>query len=119
MNQKQQKKLLTRRRYRIRKKVLGSAERPRLTVKFTNKHLYAQCIDDESGKTLVCVSSLGADLKDKNLKPNLEGAQVLGKLCGDKAKAAKITKVVFDRGIRKYHGRVKTFADSARESLEF
>ena len=115
------KKLLKqRRRWRVRKKVRGTADRPRLTVCFTNKHIYAQAIDDENGKTLIALTSLSSEVKEKALKSNVTGATELGKLFGEKAKGAKIASVVFDRNHRKYHGTVKAFADGAREAgLEF
>ncbi|RME69789.1 MAG: 50S ribosomal protein L18 [Verrucomicrobia bacterium] len=108
-------KLLQRRRWRIRKKVNGTAERPRLSVRFTNKHIYAQCIDDDAGRTLVFLSSLDKDLRSQKVAANLKGAEILGKAFGEKAKAAGIDKVVFDRNGRRYHGCVKVFADSVRE----
>jgi large subunit ribosomal protein L18 len=111
------KTLLQRRRWRIRKKVNGTAERPRLAVTFTNKHIYAQCIDDVKGHTLVYVTSLA---KDSTLKANTEGAIALGKSVAEKAKAAGIESVVFDRSGRRYHGCVKSFAEAAREGgLQF
>lgn len=112
--------LRQKRRWRIRKKVTGTAERPRLSVHFSNKHIYAQAIDDGEGKTLVFVSTMGKELREQNLKANMDGASALGKSFGEKAKDAGIKKVVFDRNGRKYHGCVKTFADAAREAgLEF
>ncbi len=113
-------KLLQKRRWRIRKKVSGTSERPRLSVCFTNKHIYAQCIDDTEGKTLVFLSSLNGDLKAKKISANIEGAKAFGEAFADKAKAAGIAKVVFDRNGRLYHGSVKTFADTVRSAgLEF
>jgi large subunit ribosomal protein L18 len=106
--------------WRIRKKVSGTAERPRLCISFTNKHIYAQAIDDVAGNSLVYISSLGKDMKDENLSANRESAVKLGKAFAEKAKAAKISKVVFDRHGRPYHGRVKDFAEAVRESgIEF
>lgn len=102
--------------WRIRKKVVGSAERPRLCVSFTNKHIYAQAIDDAAGKTLVCVSTLSKDLKDDKLSANRESAAKLGKSFAEKAKAANISEIVFDRHGRPYHGRVKDFAEAVREA---
>ncbi len=116
MKLEKKKELLQKRRWRIRKKVVGSAERPRLTVHFSNKHIYAQCIDDASGKTLVYLSTNGKDLIDQKLRPNIAGATKLGKVVGEKAKGAGIETVVFDRGGRLYHGCVKAFADAAREA---
>ena len=106
--------------WRIRKKVSGTADRPRLCVSFTNKHVYAQAIDDTTGKTLVQVSSISKDLKGENLSANRESAVKLGKAFAEKAKAASIDKVVFDRHGRPYHGRVKEFAEAVREGgIEF
>ncbi|WP_269524743.1 50S ribosomal protein L18 [Coraliomargarita parva] len=110
------KNLLQKRRWRIRKKVKGTAERPRLAVHFSNKHIYAQCIDDSKGHTLAYVSSVGAG----DAKANIEGAVALGKTIAEKAKAAGIEAVVFDRAGRRYHGCVKSFAEAAREAgLQF
>ncbi|MEM7791120.1 MAG: 50S ribosomal protein L18 [Verrucomicrobiota bacterium] len=112
MKLEKKKSLLQRRRWRIRKKVKGTAERPRLAVHFSNKHVYAQCIDDANGHTLAFASSLS---KDNSAKANVEGAVSVGKLIAEKAKAAKIETVVFDRSGRRYHGCVKSFAEAARE----
>lgn len=112
--------LLQKRRWRIRKKVTGTAERPRLAVHFSGKHVYAQCIDDEAGSTLAFVSTLDKKLKGDQVKNNQEGVAKVAQALAEKAKAAGISKVVFDRSGRLYHGRVKLFADAARESgLEF
>jgi len=107
-------KLAQNRRWRIRKKIRGTAERPRLTVCFTNQHVYAQCIDDTSAKTLVAASSL--DKNGEGAKPNVEGARLLGGKIADLAKEKGIEAVVFDRAGRLYHGCVKAFADAAREN---
>ena len=103
--------LLQKRRWRIRKKINGTAERPRLAVHFSNKNITAQCIDDEKGHTLLHVSSI----KSSELKANTESAKTLGLSVAEKAKAAGIETVVFDRSGRLYHGCVKSFADAARE----
>ena len=103
------------RRWRIRKKVSGTAERPRLAVHLSNKHIYGQIIDDEAGKTIVYVSSLTKDLKADKLKANVESAQTVGKLVAEKSKKAGVKSVVFDRSGRIYHGCVKAFAEAARE----
>ncbi|MEX0321099.1 MAG: 50S ribosomal protein L18 [Puniceicoccaceae bacterium] len=117
---KQKLALRQKRIWRIRKKVSGTAERPRLCVSFTNKHIYAQAIDDVSGKTLLAVSSLSKDLKEDKLSANRDSATKLGKTFAEKAKAAEITAVVFDRHGRPYHGRVKDFAEAVREGgIEF
>jgi large subunit ribosomal protein L18 len=106
---------------RVRMTVSGTPERPRLAVYRSLGHIYAQVIDDRSGKTLVSASSL-----DKSTKKSLRGggnvaaAKVVGKQIADRAKAAGVVKVVFDRGGYKYHGRVKALADAAREAgLQF
>lgn len=106
--------------WRIRRKVSGTAARPRVCVSFSNKHLYAQAIDDEAGKTLVYVSSLAKDLKDKKLGANTSSATEIGKVFGEKAKDSGISQVVFDRHGHAYHGRVRAFAEAAREAgLQF
>jgi len=107
--------LLQKRRWRIRKKVTGTALRPRLCVRFTAKHVYAQAIDDDTGTTLVFLGSLDADLRKQKLKANIAGAKTLGVAFASKAKAAGIASVVFDRSGAPYHGKVKIFADAARE----
>lgn len=118
MKLQKKQSLAQKRRWRIRKKVRGTAERPRLTVHFSNKHIYAQCIDDVKGHTLSYVSSLAG--KDSPLRANVEGATNLGKAIAEKAKASGIESVVFDRGGRRYHGCVKSFAEAAREGgLQF
>ena len=106
---------------RVRTKVSGTTERPRLCVYRSLGHIYAQVIDDRSGKTLVSASSVDGETK-KNLKGggNIAAARVIGKAVAERAKAAGVQKVVFDRGGYKYHGRVKALADAAREAgLQF
>jgi large subunit ribosomal protein L18 len=106
---------------RVRTKVSGTNERPRLCVYRSLGHIYAQVIDDHSGKTLVSASSVDGETK-KNLKGggNIAAAKVIGKAVAERAKAAGVDKVVFDRGGYKYHGRVKALADAAREAgLQF
>ena len=114
MNTIYKAKLLQNRKWRIRKKVTGTAARPRLSLRFSGKHIYAQCIDDAAGKTLVFLSSLDAGLRDQKVAANVKGAETLGKIFGEKTKSAGISEVVFDRNGRRYHGIVKTFADSVR-----
>ena len=103
-----------RRQVRGRKKISGSPERPRLVVSRSTRHLFAQIVDDTAGKTLACASTMESDLRafdgDKTAK-----AKKVGELIADKAKAAGITEVVFDRGGNKYTGRVAAVADGARE----
>jgi len=115
MNTIQKADLLQKRRWRIRKKVVGTALRPRLSVKFSAKHIYAQAIDDAAGSTLVFLSSLDPELRKQSLKANLTGAKQLGQAFAGKAKAAGLTSVVFDRNGARYHGKVKSFAEAARE----
>ena len=115
MNTIQKAALLQKRKWRIRKTVTGTAVRPRLSVKFSGKHIYAQAVDDAAGKTIVFLSTLDPEVRKANVKGNVSGAKTLGVAFAAKAKAAGLTAVVFDRNGRPYHGRVKTFADAARE----
>ena len=110
-----------RRHKRVRKKVFGTPERPRLAVFRSNKHIYAQIIDDVKGHTLVAASTLDKELRERLQKTwNKEAAREVGKLIGKRALEKGIKKVVFDRGGFKYHGRIKELADGAREAgLEF
>ncbi|MCQ3809407.1 MAG: 50S ribosomal protein L18 [Acidimicrobiia bacterium] len=108
-----------RRHRRVRKKVQGTAERPRLAVYRSNRHIIAQVIDDTSGHTIVSASTTESELKS-GPTGNIAGAAVVGKLIAERAKEQKITAVVFDRGGFRYHGRIAALADSAREAgLEF
>ena len=97
-------------KYRIRKNVTGTAERPRLSVFRSNKQIYVQVINDVDGRTLASASSIGMEAM-----PKIEQAAKVGALLAEKAKAAGITTVVFDRNGYLYHGRVKALADAARE----
>ena len=106
---------------RVRTRVVGTADRPRFCVYRSLDHIYAQIIDDRSGRTIVSGSSVDKETK-KNLKGggNIASAKAVGKIIADRAKAAGVGKVVFDRGGYKYHGRVKALADAAREAgLQF
>ena len=100
------------RRRRVRAKVTGTAERPRISVFRSNRGVFAQLIDDDSGRTLASVNWTESDLR--SLKP-MEQATAAGKLLGERAAAAGITTAVFDRGGYQYHGRVKALAEGARE----
>ena len=105
---------------RIRKKVLGTAERPRLNVYRSLTHIYVQVIDDLAGKTLVSASSAEGKKEDRRTGGNVAAAKAVGKIIADRSKAKGVTKVVFDRGGYIYHGRVKALADAAREAgLQF
>ncbi len=111
--------LRRRRHNRVRRKVHGSAERPRLAVFRSNKHISAQLIDDDAGRTLAAASSIEGDLRGTP-GGNIDAAGTVGKLVASRAKSAGITTVVFDRGGFAYHGRVAALADAARaEGLEF
>jgi large subunit ribosomal protein L18 len=101
-------------RRKIRAKVSGSAEWPRLAVFRSNSHIYTQLIDDQRGVTLASASTLDAELKGK-AKCNIEGAKIIGTLIAKRAQAKKLEKVVFDRGGYNYHGKIKALADAARE----
>jgi large subunit ribosomal protein L18 len=116
MNTVHKATLLQKRRWRIRKKVTGTAARPRLAVKFSAKNIYAQAINDEAGTTIVVLSSLDGELRKQKLKANIASAKVLGTAFAEKAKAAGLSSVVFDRSGARYHGKVKVFADAAREA---
>lgn len=108
----------SRRHTRVRKRIQGTAERPRLAVYRSNKYIYAQVIDDVDGRTLVAASSQEPDLRSDNL--NLAAATKVGEAIAGRAKEAGIEAVVFDRGGYKFHGKVKALADAAREAgLEF
>jgi len=108
-----------RRHARVRKKIHGTAERPRLSLYRSNKHLILQVIDDDLGVTLVSVSSVESDLRSSG-GSTVEAAQRLGTLVAERAKAAGVNKVVFDRGGYLYHGRVAAVAEAARAAgLEF
>jgi large subunit ribosomal protein L18 len=98
-------------RKRIRRTITGTAERPRLSVFRSNKQIYAQLIDDISGKTLISASSRESEEGEKS---KVESASLVGKMLAEKAIAAGVTEVVFDRGGYLYHGRVKSLADGAR-----
>ncbi len=119
--QKAKQVRLQRRKWSLRSSLFGTVERPRLSVFRSDKHIYAQVIDDHSGTTLVAVASTSADVRgDLPNGGNIEAAKRVGKIVAERAKAAGITKIAFDRGGRKYHGRVKALADAAREGgLQF
>ena len=103
------------RHLRIRKKIHGTIERPRLSVHKTHKYFYAQIIDDSSSKTLTAVSPLEGQMRGKISSNKTEMAKELGTLIAERAKTLNINYVVFDRGGSKYHGRIKAFAENARK----
>lgn len=105
---------------RIRKKITGTAERPRLRVFKSTKHIYAQIIDDMVGRTIASMSTLSKDFLAEKIKGKTEQAKRVGQLLAEQAKTKGIGSVVFDRGGYIYHGRVKALADGAREAgLDF
>ncbi|MFC6009708.1 50S ribosomal protein L18 [Nocardia lasii] len=104
----------TRRHFRLRKKVEGTTERPRLVVNRSSRHLHAQLIDDSAGRTIAAASSIEADVRALEGDKSAKGAKV-GQLIAERAKAAGIEAVVFDRGGHDYHGRIAALADAARE----
>ena len=115
--QKLKREKLARRQRRVRGKISGTAARPRLRVTRTNTHIYAQVIDDVTARTLVSASSIDAEFKASGKNGgNIEGAAEVGKLVAERALAAGIDTIVFDRGGRLYHGRVKALAEAAREA---
>jgi large subunit ribosomal protein L18 len=105
------------RKKRIRKNICGNADRPRLSVFRTSRHIYAQIIDDTRGMTLVCASTLDREFKDSNIQgKKVEIAKAVGNLIGKRALDKGITKVVLDRNGFLYHGRIKSLSDGAREA---
>ena len=103
-----------RRHQRLRQKVRGTAERPRMSVCLTGKHIYVQFIDDVKRVTLAAAGTVGSEMK--GTKGTVAGAKKVGQLAAQQAKTKNITAVVFDRGGMRYHGRVKALADAAREA---
>ena len=101
---------------RIRKKISGTAEKPRMSVFRSNKNIFVQVIDDVSGKTLAAASSLIKEIADKKDINKKEQAALVGKVVAEKATTAGIKEVIFDRGGYLYHGRIKSLADAAREN---
>jgi large subunit ribosomal protein L18 len=116
MAYKTNKEKRDRRHMRIRKKVSGTADRPRFCVSITANNIYCQFIDDEKGVTLAATSSMDPGFKEQNAKPNMDGAALLGKMAAEKAQAVNIKEVIFDRSGFRFHGRVKAIAEAAREN---
>jgi len=109
-----------RRQRRARKKITGTGERPRLAVFRSNRHISVQIIDDASSTTLAAASSYETEVRSKGATGNVDSASEVGRLAAERAKAAGVSKVVFDRGGNRYHGRVAALADAARSAgLEF
>jgi large subunit ribosomal protein L18 len=117
MSVRTKEELRRRRHQRVRKKISGTAERPRLAVYRSNQRIYAQLIDDAAGRTIVSASSLEKGMADT---ARSDGPAAVGRTIAERAREAGVTRVVFDRGGYLYHGRVKALADAAREGgLEF
>jgi large subunit ribosomal protein L18 len=104
-----------RRKKRVRKKIFGTKDRPRLSIHKSNRYLYLQLIDDEEGKTLLFLSSLGNDYKKGNCAKNLKVARKIGKDLAEQAKKKKIEQLVLDRGPYRYHGRIRDLAEAIRK----
>lgn len=121
MTRRTSQELRKRRHFRIRKRVSGTSERPRLNVFRSNVHIYAQVIDDASGHTLVAASTTEKDFREAlDGQSKIVQSQAVGQRVAERALKAGVVKVVFDRGGYKYHGRIKALADSAREAgLDF
>jgi large subunit ribosomal protein L18 len=109
------------RRWRIRKKVIGTRERPRMSVCFSNENIHVQFIDDTAGVTLAAASTVSKSAPNREkLAANMASAKTIGSLAAEAAKVKGIKQVVFDRGVARYHGKVKALADAAREAgLQF
>ena len=111
---KQKRAARLRRHHRVRKSVTGTPERPRLAVFRSNRHVVAQVIDDRSGRTLAAASSLEGEVRGAGSTGNVTAATAVGRLVAERAKAAGVRAVVFDRGGFRYHGRVAAVAEAAR-----
>ncbi len=105
-----------RRIYRVRKRLHGTSERPRLTVRRSHKHIYCQLIDDDAGKTLASASTRDRGLRSNKYAGNVAAATAIGKALAERALAEGISKACFDRGLYQYHGRVQAVAEAAREA---
>ena len=117
MRTEQKHQLALRRRWRVRKKISGTRQRPRMSVCFTNKNIHVQFIDDEAGVTLAAASTLSKAAPDRDkLAANVASAKIIGALAAQAAKEKGITEIVFDRGSARYHGKVKALAEAAREA---
>jgi large subunit ribosomal protein L18 len=121
MRTEQKHKLAIRRHWRVRAKVSGTKDRPRMSVCFTNQNIHVQFIDDQAGQTLAAASTTSKTTPDREkLAANTASAKVLGTLAAQAAMAKGIKQVIFDRGGARYHGKVKALADAAREAgLQF
>ena len=117
MRTEKKHELAMRRGWRIRKKVVGTLQRPRMSVSFTSRNIHVQFIDDSAGRTIAAASTLNKLIPDRDkLAANVGSAVKIGKLAAEAARAKGIERVVFDRGASRYHGKVKALADAAREA---
>jgi large subunit ribosomal protein L18 len=117
MRTQEKQRLATLRRWRVRKKVSGTPDRPRMSVAFTGKNIYVQFVDDVNGVTLASASTMHKNTPDREkLKANMGSSIAIGKLAAEAAKAKGIAQVVFDRGDARYTGKIKALADAAREA---
>jgi len=116
MKPQEKNRRLQLRHWRMRKKVVGTSVRPRMSVKFTGTHVYVQFVDDACGKTLASAGSRDKAASKECHGANVKNAVVIGKRAAEAAKAVGIEQVVFDRGGARYHGKVKALADAAREA---
>lgn len=121
MTPQTKKRLKQLRRFRIRKKLSGTKERPRMVTTFSNTHIYVQFIDDAAGTTLASASTMRKDAPERDtLSANIKSATLIGKAAAEAAKSKGIKAVVFDRAGTRYHGKIKALADAAREAgLQF
>jgi large subunit ribosomal protein L18 len=121
MRNEKKQRLAQLRHWRLRKKIIGTKERPRMSVFFSSQNIHVQFIDDFTGVTLAGISTLSKTLPDREkLKANVSSAKTIGAKAAEAAKAKGIKQVVFDRGTKRYHGKVKALADAAREAgLQF
>ena len=117
MQNSKKKKLRQLRKWRIRKKVTGTTERPRMSVSFSNEHIYVQFIDDSKGVTVASTSTRHKSTAGRDgMSANVEGAKKIGALAAEAAKTKGVSQIVFDRNGARYHGKVKALADAAREA---
>jgi large subunit ribosomal protein L18 len=117
---KEKQEARVRRHFRVRKKITGTAERPRLAVFRSNRHISAQVIDDRNGRTLAAASTVERSVREAGATGNKSAATVVGRLVAERAKSVGVGRVIFDRGGFRYHGRVAAVAEAAREAgLEF
>ena len=121
MRNEQKNRLAQLRRWRVRNKISGTKDRPRMSVCFSNEHIYVQFVDDEAGLTLASASTRHkAQAEREKLAANVGSAKRIGTAAAEAAKSKGISRVVFDRGSARYHGKVKALADAAREAgLQF